>query len=238
MVFFSTTTPTPQEDEIFRSCLEKIALLVDSLYWQINDSLTDTSMFPQNPIHLQLKNDHIVEEINGFLFSYSPFCFFQNNTLMTQEVLTAMRPFISGQVVDLCCGVGVLGLSLLRDARSLTGIELVEESIRYAKKNALDNSVSSCAFFCDDMKSLSDYTPTEINTLIIDPARPGLGNKTVSRILALQPDTIIYLSCNPKSLVDDLQLLDAHYSRVFSQAYDFFPQTPHIETLIVLKRKE
>jgi 23S rRNA (uracil1939-C5)-methyltransferase len=237
MVFFSTKTPTKEEDVIFREVLQKVSSLVDSVYWQINDSLTDTSMFPQNPIHLQLNKPFITEKINDLLFSYSPFCFFQNNTLMTQEVITAMRPFVSGQLVDLCCGVGVLGLCLSKYAKNLTGIELVDESILFAKKNASDNSISSCSFFCDDMKHLTDYTPTEINTLLVDPARPGLGNKTISRILNLQPDTIIYLSCNPKTLRSDLFLLENDYEQMYACAFDFFPQTPHIETLVVLKQK-
>ena len=238
LVFFSTNTPSSQEEETFSSFLKNLSLKVTSIYWQINASLTDTAILTDKPIRLQLGSSFITENINGLPFSYSPFCFFQNNTSMTNLAIEKMSPYIQGHVLDLCCGVGTLGLALLKNTQGLTGIELVEEAITYAKHNAQQHKALKAKFFCTDAKNIINHSPTNIDTLLIDPSRSGLGKKTISRILSLHPQTIVYLSCNPKSFSADLKELDSHYELLSLCAFDFFPQTPHIEILAVLKEKQ
>jgi tRNA/tmRNA/rRNA uracil-C5-methylase (TrmA/RlmC/RlmD family) len=131
--------------------------------------------------------------------------------------------------------VGTIGLYVANKASSLTGIELVAPAIELAKRNKEENGVENAVFFTSDMKNILDYTPLEVQTLIVDPPRAGLGKKVIKRINELEPEKIIYMSCNPKTQKIDFDYLEG-YEVVSLKAYDQFPHTPHIETLAILKK--
>lgn len=231
MAIFTTTTPDLALEKTFTELLEKIG--IQSVYWLVYDGLTDISI-PEVPSYKIIGEEFIEEIVLGKKFLISPWTFFQTSTQMSEMIFSDMKPFVSGNVVDLCCGVGTIGMAI--GCEKLTGIEVVPQAITLAKRNAKLNN-SKANFFCCDMKKLLDYVPMDVNTLIVDPPRAGMGNKVIKRILSVKPDTIVYMSCNPKTQRIDLELL-TDYDVIFHKGYDFFPHTPHMETLCVLKLRQ
>jgi len=237
MIFFSSTTPTEEQEEAFKKLISDLEKDVTSIYWQINDSITDTSIFPNNPIYFQTGKKEITETIEKTKLSYGPFSFFQNNSQMAEIVFEDIKKEISGEVMDVCCGVGSIGLFVADKAKAITGIEEIQEAINYAKKNKEQNNITNTTFFVDDMKRLGDHAPLHVDVVIVDPPRAGLGNKVVKKIVEVFPDKIVYMSCNPKTQREDFKGLEEHYEIISMKGYDLFSQTPHVEILAVLKKK-
>jgi len=253
MVFFSTKKPRSSvENDEFVSFLRTVheGLGVDSVYWQINDSLTDTAIMPHGA-ELILGKETIIERIGGLDFEISPWSFFQNNSLVSEEVFDRLKSWVQGETIDCCCGVGTIGLFVADKAKNVTGIDEVPQSIDLANKNKKINGVENAVFFADDMKNLENYSPLEIDTMIIDPPRAGLNKKTIKKILRLSPGRIIYMSCNAKTQKKDIDLFKGldeslfedvegveFYDLVELVGFDMFPQTKHLETLAVLERRK
>ncbi len=240
MVFFSTTSPrSPDEELVFEEFLQDVSSRSTSVYWQINDSITDTSILPHEPRKV-LGSPFITERLGSLSFRISPWSFFQNNSLMSEVVFQKIKDVVGGETVDCCCGVGSIGLFVADKVSMLTGLDSVPDAIHLAKENQELNGVSNARFFADDMKNLRDYVPLDIDTLIVDPPRAGLGAKTIRRLLSFSSKKIIYMSCNAKTQKMDFDLLlaDDVYRLVSLEGFDMFPQTPHVETLALLERRE
>jgi 23S rRNA (uracil1939-C5)-methyltransferase len=237
MVIFTTAT---SKDEsllhMFQNLLKQVAPLAQSVQWFENQTITDNSIPPVAP-RLVLGDKFITAKIGSVKLSFSAHSFFQNNSKMTELIFTDIKKHVHGNTVDVCCGVGAITLFVADKASSIIGIEEVPAAIDLATYNAKQNNISHAKFFTAPMKKFLDYAPMDVDTIILDPPRGGLGKKVISKILAAQPATIVYMSCNPKSQYEDMQFLFTDgYALEFLQAYDFFPQTPHVETLAVFKR--
>lgn len=238
MLIFTSSTPV---DDVQRRSLEDLMIhfskKVQSVHWFINDTLTDVSI-PLTQAFKTFGNDTIVEKIGETSLSFGPLSFFQANTAMSEIVFNDIKEIVFGETVDLCCGVGAIGLFVANKAKSVCGIEQIKEAIDLAKINASLNNAKNALFFADDMKHILDYTPLHVDTLILDPPRAGLGNKVTKKVISLDADKIIYMSCNPKTQKIDLAQLtaDCTYEIKFVKAYDMFPNTPHVETLVILEK--
>jgi len=237
-VMLILTSKSPKDDsekKLFENFLILLSEKVDSVYWFVNDELTDISI-PYNNYFKVFGKKTITEKFGDVNLSFGPQSFFQANSLMSEIVFNKIKSFVKGEVFDLCCGVGAIGLFVADAVKSVCGLDSVSSAIDFAKLNAKNNSVSNAIFFSDDMKNLLDYSPLNLDTLIVDPPRAGLGNKVLKRILELKPQRIIYMSCNPKTQKIDLDILlkDNLYKQVFLEAYDMFSQTSHLESLLVL----
>lgn len=237
MVFFSSKTPSEEEEKKLKQLISNIEKDATSIYWQINDSLTDSSIFPDKEIYFQTGKKYLTETIGKTQLSYSPFSFFQNNSSMAETVFEDIKKEVHGEVMDICCGVGSIALFTAEKAKSITGIEMVEEAIKYANKNKEENKIFNTTFFTSDMKKLLDYAPLKVDIMIIDPPRAGLGNKVIRKVLELSPEKIAYMSCNPKTQKIDFEGLKDHYEISSIKGYDLFPNTPHLETLLILIKK-
>jgi len=235
MIIFTSTSPSPKQNEALKSVIDVLKDDVSSIYWFINDTITDVSIPPGEPFCVCGK-ESITEQIGDVVLTYGPQSFFQTNTAVATTMFEDIKSHVSGSAMDVCCGVGSIALFVANAASSLIGIEENEQAIRFAKTNAKHNKTKAL-FFCADMKHVEEYAPLDVDTLIIDPPRAGLGRKVIKRILDVQPQTIIYMSCNPKTQRADLHDFLTDYEQVFLQGYDMFAQTPHVETLLVLKRK-
>lgn len=238
MLIFTTSSPcNDQERESFQDLLDFFSDKVTSLHWFINDALTDVSIPFAAPIQT-IGKFTITEKIGDVSLSFGPLSFFQANTKMSELIFRDIKKYVSGETVDLCCGVGAISLFVASSAKSVCGVEEVSQAIDLAKKNASLSDIDNALFFADDMKNVLDYSPLHVDTLILDPPRAGLGPKTVKRILTLDPEKIIYMSCNPKTQKIDLDLLTkgSDYKITLIKGYDMFPQTPHVETLCVLEK--
>ncbi|HEY4097195.1 MAG TPA: 23S rRNA (uracil(1939)-C(5))-methyltransferase RlmD [Baekduia sp.] len=186
----------------------------------------------------------IDEQLGGLDFSLSSQAFFQTNTEMAEKLyaVAAETAGLQGweRVYDLFCGIGTIGLALSSKAGEVWGLEIVEEAIADAIKNAKANEISNVQFFAGDVRlALRELVEKagRPDVIVVDPPRAGLSQKVVRRILEASPKRIVYVSCNPTTLAPNAQqMVEAGYLLKTVRPVDMFPQTPHIECVALLER--
>ncbi|MBR2994484.1 class I SAM-dependent RNA methyltransferase [Candidatus Saccharibacteria bacterium] len=184
------------------------------------------------------KFNNLKDQILGFDYSYSPNGFFQINLPVYEMALREIKKHINtDKVLDLYSGVGTIGLSVARD-KDLTLVECDKHVFNELQKNTesvdskLTNSLTTVLAKSEDV---TDYVSHDA-TVILDPPRAGCGQKLIDKLNSETPETIIYLSCNPATQARDIKLLLNNYKIEDIKTFNFFPHTPHIENLVVLKR--
>lgn len=180
----------------------------------------------------------LVDTLLGRDFKYSARSFFQVNIPVYESVLKEIALAVqeSGlvNVVDMYSGVGSIGLSVVGDNQKLTMVEVSEESTEQAKANMVGRS--NCTVVTATAESALQYL-TGDEVVILDPPRAGLHSDVTEKLAEVKPPVIVYLSCNPSTQARDVKaLIEAGYNITHARGYNFFPRTPHIESLIVLKR--
>jgi len=144
-------------------------------------------------------------------------------------------------VYDLYCGTGSIGIFVSEKAKKIIGVEMVEAAIEDAKENAALNNLNSTAFFAGDVIDIcnDDFFTTHgrPDVIITDPPRAGMHEKLVRKILDMEAPTVVYVSCNPATQARDLLLLDEKYTVTKVQPVDMFPQTHHVENVVLLLKK-
>ncbi|MCX7759323.1 MAG: methyltransferase [bacterium] len=183
--------------------------------------------------------ERIMENINGLRIFYGSKSFFQNNVYLLQKAISDMK-FEMGyvrKIVELYCGVGTIGLALSNLAKEIIGIELIDEACYFAKINTEVNNIKNYIVLNGDVRDIDTEFFKNIDALIVDPPRNGLNNEVIKKIIDCSPHMIVYLSCNPLTQKRDCELLKDKYMIKFIKGYDFYPNTPHIESLMILIRK-
>jgi 23S rRNA (uracil1939-C5)-methyltransferase len=188
----------------------------------------------------------ITEEIAGFRFDIGLSTFFQPNAAQAERlvelVLEAAGPLdATARVVDLYCGVGMFTLPLSRRAGSVDGVEMANAAVIAARENAARNGVANVTFHAGDARhvlpDLLADTPGAVRVVVLDPPRDGAGGKVMRRIARAAPERIVYVSCNPATLARDLrEIMPFGYRLAVIQPVDLFPQTYHVETVVLAKR--
>lgn len=183
--------------------------------------------------------DKLKEKIGNLDIFYSYKSFFQNNVELFEVVLRDMKDniFECNKMVDLYCGVGVIGLFLSNLAKEVIGVEINEEASFFAQLNANLNSIKNFKILNMEAEKIGNEVLEYTDILIVDPPRSGLHPKTIKLILEVLPKVIVYLSCNPLTQFRDYSILKEKYSLSFIRAYDFYPLTPHLESLIILYKR-
>ena len=189
--------------------------------------------------------DYIYETMEGLRFKVGPKSFYQTNTEQAYELYKVARDFagLTGEelVYDLYTGTGTSANFVARGAKRVIGIEYVPEAIEDANVNARLNGLDNTLFFAGDMKDIltRDFIDRygRPDVIITDPPRAGMHGDVVSTILFAAPRRIVYVSCNPATQARDLQLLDGDYKVVRVQPVDMFPQTHHVENVVLLERR-
>jgi 23S rRNA (uracil1939-C5)-methyltransferase len=215
---------------------------VRSIHWAINDSPAEVTNVPTL---LLWGEEWIEEELLGLRFRVRPNAFLQTNTEMAAHLYELARAAAgltgSETVYDLYCGTGTIGLTLARDASSIWGVEISEESVACAIENATVNGVGNAAFFAGNVgQSLEELRekagPPDV--IVVDPPRAGLAGKALRRTGALEAPRIVYVSCNPTTLAGDVKVLSEEYGYRLARCtpVDMFPHTPHIESVSLLER--
>lgn len=185
----------------------------------------------------QVGESELRESILGRDITYSWDSFFQNNIPMFEEAMKAMASAIpaDANVLELYSGVGTIGLLLAQKAKRVHGVEIVQGAVDSAQRNAenakLDNYVAECI----PAEKMDARLLDGREVLVLDPPRSGLHPKVVAMILEKKPTIIAYLSCNPETQARDYSLLKGLYSIDQITGFDFYPNTPHLESLVVLK---
>ncbi|MCI5050960.1 MAG: methyltransferase [Candidatus Pacebacteria bacterium] len=194
----------------------------------------------------------ITEEILGKKYTYHPSQFFQIYPDAFAQILTDCENLITSipnhhqyELLDFFAGIGIIGLHISDLVQSIHGVEQSALASKYALINAQQNNIE----ISDQAGDASDFQFTEANVdealeyiksdqiLIVDPARSGLTKKSLEKIVQVQPEYIIYISCNPETQARDYKVLHDVYDIKWSRAYNLFPKTPHIEHVLFLKRK-
>lgn len=173
------------------------------------------------------------EEGKKWKFKIRPSSFFQPNTHQASLLLQqAVKHIEGGTVFDLYCGTGSIGIFASSKATKVVGIEIVPDSIRDAKDNMEENKITNMEVVLGDVEKELVKIPTRPDTVIVDPPRAGLTDKTIEILKEIGPKKIIYISCNPVSQVENCVKLG--YKILSLQPVDQFPHTPHIENIAIL----
>lgn len=243
MVVLAVQYDQPELYDILDLLHEKIEGIT-SLMYVINAKKNDT-LYDQD-ILVYKGRDHIMEEMEGLRFKIGPKSFFQTNTLQSLNLYRIAREYASltgkETVYDLYTGTGTIATFIAKSAAKVVGIESVPEAIEDARINAELNGIKNTVFYAGDMKDL--FTADFIlengrpDVLITDPPRAGMHADVVNEILNVEPERIVYVSCNPATQARDVELLSAKYKAVRSRAVDMFPHTHHIENVLLLIKKD
>ncbi len=181
---------------------------------------------------------YFFERKNGVLYQVSFDSFFQVNPFISSKLFLYVRDCLkkASNVLDLYCGVGTLGLQVYQNSMKLTGIEIVPNAIFNAMKNAKLNHVDA-SFHLGNVTDLISKIPVDFDAVIVDPPRSGLDTNTCKAIFDMKPDTILYVSCNPQTLIRDLKFFQKDYEIVSVQGFDMFPYAKHVECVSVMTRR-
>lgn len=194
--------------------------------------------------------DHITEilTVGGkeLTFKISPSSFFQPNTEQAEAIynqaLHLLKLAPEDTLFDLYCGTGSLGMAFASKARQVVGIELSPYSVYDARANCELNGITNFTIYKGDVGEVltelkEDPAFISPQAAIVDPPRAGLEGSALENLLSLNPEHLLYISCNPKTHARDLELLSPYYRLITLQPVDQFPHTPHIEVLALLKRR-
>ncbi len=243
-MFALVTTDEDFDLEIYKDFCEQASKLVNlkSAYHRIispkrkkGETWIDKVVFGQ---------EFIVEKFAGLDFRVRLADFFQNNISQAEKMVKFVVENIddhSQKILDLFSGIGTFTLPLAKNfAKSqVFGVEIVESAVKSAEQNAKLNNIQNVNFVCQDVNKICNQVLEQdfYDIVLVDPPRAGLSFKVIKSLLKSEPKKIIYVSCNPTTLVRDLDFLVQKYSIVKIQPFDLFPQTYHIETIVVLEKK-
>ena len=216
---------------------------ITSLLFVVNQKANDT-LYDQN-IQLFKGRDYILEEMEGLQFSINAKSFYQTNSEQAYELYKVTRDFagLTGNevVYDLYTGTGTIAQFVAKKAKKVIGVEAVPEAIADAKENAKRNKIENTAFFVGDMKVVfNDVFIAQHghpDVIITDPPRDGMHADVVAQILKIAPQKIVYVSCNSATQARDLALLDEQYQVTRVRPVDMFPQTHHVENVVLLEKR-
>ncbi len=224
--------------------------------------VTAKARFPRPPVDLHtivegdsgstdgptgvLGEELLREELCGLKLEISHGAFFQTNTEMAERLYAVAAEFagLSGceRVFDLFCGIGTIGLTMAAQAGEVWGLEIVEEAIADAERNARRNKIGNAHFLAANARTgvrplLEKAGKPDV--VVVDPPRAGLSQKIVRRVIECEARRIVYVSCNPTTLAPNAaQLVEAGYKLARVRPVDMFPQTPHIECVALFEKHE
>ena len=215
---------------------------ITSLQFVINKKQNDT-IYDQEIICF-VGRDHIIEEMEELQFKINAKSFYQTNSEQAYELYKVAREFagLTGKelVYDLYTGTGTIAQFVSKNAKKVIGIESVPEAIEDAKSNAKNNKIENVDFFVGDMKNVfnKDFIETHgtPDIIITDPPRDGMHKDVVQQILNIAPKKVVYVSCNSATQARDLELMKHLYKVTKVQAVDMFPQTHHVENVVLLEK--
>ena len=216
---------------------------ITSLQYVVNNKANDT-LYDQN-IKLYKGRDYILEEMEGLKFSINAKSFYQTNSDQAFELYKITRDFagLSGTetVYDLYTGTGTIAQFVSKNAKKVIGVESVPEAIIDAKANAERNNITNCEFYVGDMKVVFNESfiaqHGKPDVIITDPPRDGMHKDVIEQIMKIEPQKVVYVSCNSATQARDLALMDEKYKVTRVRPVDMFPQTHHVENVVLLERR-
>ena len=211
-----------------------------------NYNMKNTNVILGNENEVIYGDGYIYDELGDYTFKISPLSFYQINPIQTEALYNIAIEMAdlkkTDTLFDLYCGIGTIGIFASPYVNRVYGIEIVKQAIEDAKENANINNIRNIEFFAGDVEKVFENVLKEHNVkpdvIFVDPPRKGLDKHTIENILNIKPEKIVYISCNPASLVRDLKLLEESYEIKKIQPVDMFPFTSNVECVTVLYAKE
>lgn len=211
-----------------------------------NYNMKNTNVILGNENEVIYGDGYIYDELGDYTFKISPLSFYQINPIQTEALYNIAIEMAdlkkTDTLFDLYCGIGTIGIFASPYVNRVYGIEIVKQAIEDAKENANINNIRNIEFFAGDVEKVFENVLKEHNVkpdvIFVDPPRKGLDKHTIENILNIKPEKIVYISCNPASLVRDLKLLEESYEIKKIQPVDMFPFTSHVECCSVLYLKD
>ena len=180
---------------------------------------------------------HITEELGNYKYIVSPDSFFQVNLDVANKLYNKIKEYVgtNNNILDLYCGTGSIGI-FVNENNNVVGVEINDSAVKDAFENAKLNNINNIDFLCENSEKAIKKIKTKPNIIIVDPPRSGLTNETINNIFKLDINTMIYVSCDPMTLVRDLNILSKIYKIEEITPFDMFPNTKHVECLVLLKK--
>lgn len=212
----------------------------------INVNREKTNVILGNENRIIYGDGKINDNIGDLVFEISPLSFFQVNPVQTEVLYNKALEYANlgenDTVFDIYCGIGTISLFLAQKAKKVYGIEIVEEAIKDAKKNAKINNLDNVEFYVGKAEEVVPKMYKQgkrANVVVVDPPRKGCDEKVLDTIISMQPDRVVYVSCNPSTLARDLNYLDERgYTCLEVQPVDMFPHSVHIENVALIVKKQ
>ncbi len=202
---------------------------VTSIYTAYNDKYTKV-----------FGKDYMRENLLGLTFDISPSAFFQVNTVMCEklyeQVKTYLKPTKEDYLLDLYCGTGTIGLTLADTVKKVLGVEINPDSIKDANRNKEKNEIRNAEFYASKVSDMIEDLQGSL--VVVDPPRAGLDSKTINELKSIKPKRLVYVSCDPMTLVRDLKELSETFEVKEITLFDMFPETSHVESVCLLESKE
>ena len=211
----------------------------------VNVNREKTNVILGNENRIIYGDGKINDNIGDLVFEISPLSFFQVNPLQTEVLYNKALEYANlGEndiVFDIYCGIGTISLFLAQKAKKVYGIEIVEEAIKDAKRNAALNKLDNVEFYVGKAEEVVPKMYKQgkrANVVVVDPPRKGCDEKVLDTIVSMEPDRVVYVSCNPSTLARDLNYLDERgYKCLEVQPVDMFPHSVHIENVALIVKK-
>ncbi len=240
MVVISINGKSLPKTELLVEKLKAVSENIVSIYMNINESRGNSVLGYENKIIYG--KSVITDTLCGIEFEISPHSFYQINPEMTEKLYGKALEFAeitdNDNVLDVYCGIGTISLAAAKKARVVTGVEIVEQAIDDAKKNAKNNGIENVQFFADSAENAVPKLISEglkPDVVILDPPRKGSDEATLKAIVSARPKRIIYVSCNVSTLARDAKFLaELGYTPTKCAGVDMFPHTSHVEAVALL----
>jgi 23S rRNA (uracil1939-C5)-methyltransferase len=239
MAVLVATEEIPQAQKLAQELMEKVPELI-SVYQNINPEKTNVVLGEKT--EKLAGEDYIIDYIGNVKYQISPQSFFQVNTSQAKVLYEQVLDYadLTGEevVVDAYCGLGSISLYLASSAQEVYGIEVIDEAVKMANKNADLNGITNCYFKAGTVKEMLPSLAENVipGVVVVDPPRKGCKEEVLETFADLNPERIVYVSCDPTSLARDLKRLNKlGYEAEAIQPVDMFPQTYHIENVALIK---
>lgn len=220
---------------------EKIMIKIKGEYPNINklQNMVDVLIINNKLI---TKEENIISNIGNKKFYLSIDSFFQVNKTLTEKLYNEVKEIVKkskpNKILDLYCGTGTIGIYVSDYTNEVIGIDYSKSGIKNANQNKTLNNINNIKFICNKVENVIDSFTNDIDLIIVDPPRAGLDKNTIKNIKRINPKEIIYVSCDPATLVRDLNLLDEEYKVEFIKPYNMFPRTYHVENVCYLTKRK